>query len=147
MDSSHDSSPERDETLLAEAINVIERYESLRRELTAWNFSVGRISLSRSVGTVQIFGIFVVWHTLALCAGITLIALKSGAELGIALTVGSLFGIGSFISQVWSQGMDREREFIHKVEGADALERLAIVSKQMRDIEKRLDRRFPDRLG
>ncbi|WP_336159923.1 hypothetical protein [Amycolatopsis sp. VC5-11] len=147
MDLSDDTSPERDETLLAEAKDVIERYKNLRNELTGWNLSLGPIQISRALGTNHIFIIFAAWHIVALGAGIGILLLwRSGTELGIALTVGALFGIGSFISQVWSQGMDTEREFLHKTENVDAMERLAIVSKQMRDIEKRLNRQFPERL-
>ncbi|MFI5591510.1 hypothetical protein ACIA5G_41120 [Amycolatopsis sp. NPDC051758] len=140
---SADDERQSDDTLAAEASDIFDRYWSLRKELTTWSIKIGPIRISKPVDTNSLAIAFIIWHAATFTTGVLVtIFWANNKALGIALVVGSLFGFGSFLSQVWSQGMAKEREFLHKIEHEESIARFRIVAKQVRDVERRIDERL-----
>lgn len=133
------------EELSAERDQIAARYREIYRGIHTWGLTIGRWHWTRVVGNSGISIIFAVWHLAAFCAGaIITIFWDSGKELGVALVVGALFGVGSFLSQMWSQGMDRNREFIQKIELESDLLEMRDLIKRYRDIEVALSMQRAD---
>jgi hypothetical protein len=140
---SADDKQQSDDTLAAEASDIFERYRSLRKEFTTWTIEFGPIRISTPEGTNSLAITFIIWHALTFITGVLVtIFWANNRALGVALVVGSLFGFGSFLAQVWAQGMAKEREFLHKIEHEESIERFRIVAKQVRDVERRIDERL-----
>jgi hypothetical protein len=73
-------------------------------------------------------------------AGVASVLLwEDGRELGVALLVGALFSFGSFLSQFWSQAMDNEREFLHKVWYEDDVQALRDTLNALAELDRRID--------
>ncbi|MFE0023620.1 hypothetical protein [Amycolatopsis sp. NPDC059021] len=139
---SHENDPIPDhksaEELLREYRHLVSQLSSISDRLREWNISIGPWRLTKSVGTVHIAIIAILWHLTALVAGVASLTFWDAKEFSIALIVGSLFGIGSFLSQVWAQGMAREREFIHKVANEHELSDLRILLERLNQVEAKL---------
>lgn len=112
-------------------------YQSYR----TWSISIGRVRIRAVMGTNLIAIVFVAWHVLAGAAG-TLITIlwTDNRELGVALIVGALFGFGSFMSQVWSQAMDTERELFVKVLDEDDLRVFRESYAELVRIDRKLEK-------
>lgn len=115
---------------------TVRRISTLVSQFTTWNLYIGGRPIRRRMSTSDIAKIFAAWHIVALLAGIMVsIFWVDDKGLGVALVVGSLFGIGSFLSQFWSQAMDRERDFVRANLHAAELDELRRLALQARDLE------------
>lgn len=73
---------------------------------------LGLWGVRRRVNAQGVAGAFLSFHISAMVAGAILIFQKSPLkELGIALVVGGLFGIGALLGQVWSEVYENERDW------------------------------------
>jgi hypothetical protein len=115
------------------------RMNELASKFSSWNLYFGGRRITRRMSTSDIANIFAGWHLFALVAGaLVTILWRDNGGLGAALIVGSLFGFGSFLSQFWSQAMDRERDFIRKNLNAVELEELRNLAIEIHKLEQRL---------
>ena len=89
---------------------LIARREREINELRATH--LGLWGVRRRVNAQGVAGAFLSLHISAMVAGAILIFQKSPLkELGIALVVGGLFGMGALLGQVWSEVYENERDW------------------------------------
>ncbi|WP_405059622.1 hypothetical protein OG474_43790 [Kribbella sp. NBC_01505] len=86
------------------------QWEDLRDELSTWNFRLGPVGINARFGSLRLAKYFVGFHLVVAIIGALLIFLTEDAprDLGMALIVGALFGLGAFIAQVWAAQVSRE---------------------------------------
>ncbi|MEU6646759.1 hypothetical protein ABZ863_30040 [Saccharomonospora sp. NPDC046836] len=126
--------------LLVERDRIVARYNEINSAIHTWGIKIGPWRWVRPVHTGAISIIFALWHLSAFATGVLITILwEGGKELGVALVVGALFGVGSFLSQMWSQGMDRQREFVQRVEFEDELSEMRGLIRKFREIENELN--------
>ena len=76
-----------------------------------WQVRVGRVHFRRRYGSQTFAKLFVSFNAVLFASGVALsVAGGTLASLGIAVVVGTLFSFGSFLTEVWSQTLDREDE-------------------------------------
>jgi hypothetical protein len=129
------------ESLITERAERYRELGNIYRNFSTWSIGIGKLKISASVGTQAIAVAFVAWHVLAAVAGIVLTIIWKEKELGVALIVGALFGIGSFMAQFWSQAMDTQREFIEKVLHEDDVNELRATIDRLMAIEREIRKR------
>ena len=121
---------------VSERDRLIKRYNDLYAEIQTWTWTIGPWKMRKKFGSGFVTKTVLIWHVAALLAGILVTLLwKDDRGLGVALIVGALFGLGAFLSQVWSQAMDREREFIHKVENEDNMKEMRALLVQLGELD------------
>ncbi|MDX3187849.1 hypothetical protein PV458_05515 [Streptomyces sp. MN03-5084-2B] len=121
---------------VSERDRLIKRYNDLYAEIQTWTWTIGPWKMRKQFGSGFVTKTVLIWHVAALLAGILVTLLwKDDRGLGVALIVGALFGLGAFLSQVWSQAMDREREFIHKVENEDNMKEMRALLVQLGELD------------
>lgn len=125
------------EALLAKCF---EYFESLR----TWQLQVGKFKVSRIVSSQTVAKSFAGWHVTTFTSGVGLTFLSSTRELGIALVVGSLFAIGSFLSQWWSQVLESERYYMQQMELDDDVTRLKEALTRIKTLDAEIVRRNGD---
>lgn len=87
-----------------------DEWREIQRRLSTWNFYIGRVGFSAEFNSMRFARYFVGFHVLVGIMGGALIFTAGPArELGMALVVGALFGLGAFIAQVWSTQVSTER--------------------------------------
>jgi hypothetical protein len=76
-----------------------------------WRLQMGRLQMRRRVGSQTFAKLFASFNIVLFIGGVVL-SFNEGtlASLGIAIVVGTLFSVGSFLTEVWSQTVDRESE-------------------------------------
>lgn len=73
----------------------------------------GPLRVRARLGSQRLAALFTAFHGLTAAAGVMFIFMgESFAELGVALVVGSLFGIGAFVAQVWALQSERETALV-----------------------------------
>jgi hypothetical protein len=88
---------------------IDEELETLIEEAHGWQVNLGRLSVRSSLSQQTLFLLFVGFHLATSLGGAALILKGSGraADLGIALLVGALFGLGTFMAEVWGRTVDK----------------------------------------
>jgi hypothetical protein len=105
--------PAADGTLLSslekDLSEVDEELDEIVAEAHAWHLGRGRLSIRASLSQQTLFLLFVGFHLATSLGGVALILWGRGraADLGIALLVGALFGIGAFMAEVWGRTVDK----------------------------------------
>jgi ribosomal protein S13 len=141
--SNHEDLDARVAKLLLKRIRRYAELQEIYGDFKTWGIGIGRLRIQARVGTNTIALVFLLWHILAGIAGVTItIIWKDNKELGVALIVGSLFGVGSFMSQFWSQAMDYQREFIDRVLHEDDVNRLRDTLDDLVKIDRELSKRL-----
>jgi hypothetical protein len=148
----NDSSPEIDQ--LVRDLQGVERtlHKALRDKAETWGLSVGPIRIQGTFSDESITIIFVVLNAACFALGVAF-SLHGGTlnSLGVSLIVGSIFGIGAFVGQLWAVSYQRQREVYGKVFGEDFESLKALAAKraeileQIRTIYSQLDQ-VPDDL-
>ncbi|MBB5808960.1 hypothetical protein F4560_008728 [Saccharothrix ecbatanensis] len=135
----HDENAPEVDRLLEERVKLLREFRSYQRQVHRWTISLGKLRFSRPVSSQGVAWLFLVWHLTAGVAGVVItIIWSSNRALGIALVVGSLFGFGSFLSQVWGQAIGREKDYLAKIWADDEIEEMRVKWKRVREIEARL---------
>jgi hypothetical protein len=76
-----------------------------------WRMDLGRIRVHRRYSSQTFAKVFVSFNAVLFVVGVALsFAGGTVASLGVAVVVGALFSFGSFLTEVWSQAVDREQE-------------------------------------
>jgi hypothetical protein len=119
----HDSELERQQ-LMTELDSVID--EMLGLTNPGWQFALGRIHVRRHVSSQTIFRVYMVANIALAISGVVLIFSGTGVntELGVALVVGALFGIGAFGAAVWELTVIGERDAFRESFGDDVREEI-----------------------
>jgi len=139
----NDSTDPHNDTERAELLEIRKKYgkilKKFHKEYRTWRLSLGPIRVKAALSSQHIALIFAFWHAFAGAAGILVfIFWQAGRPLGIALVVGSLFGMGSFVSQVWSQAMNKERDLHNKLWQEEQMEFVRELMTEVNDIDERL---------
>jgi hypothetical protein len=81
----------------------------LIEEAHGWQVNLGRLTVRSSLSQQKLFILFVGFHSAMGLGGAALILKGTGraADLGIALLVGALFGLGAFMAEVWGRTVDK----------------------------------------
>jgi hypothetical protein len=97
------------EALEGELAHVQRELAGLIDEAHRWQFSWGRLRITATPSQQTLFRLFAGFHVATGLGGVVLILKGSGraADLGIALVVGALFGIGAFMAEVWGRTVDK----------------------------------------
>jgi hypothetical protein len=88
-----------------------EDWRALERRTEVWKFHAGRLRVEGHFPSQRLAWWFAGFHVIVGAAGVVLSIFARGAaqSLGLALVVGSLFGLGAFMAQAWSLQVERER--------------------------------------
>lgn len=82
---------------------------ALRREVSTWHFDARYFHFSGRFNSGRFARYFVGFHGLAGTIGGVMIFFSDPLRsLGVAMVVGTLFGFGTFIGQVWTMQVTRE---------------------------------------
>lgn len=93
------------EALAAQRLELVDQLREFDQASLAWR---GRFPL----GSYRLGILILAAHAALLVGGALLMILSPNLkELGIAIVVGAVFGLGSLGGTMWSQQMDRERAF------------------------------------
>ncbi len=111
--------------------------EMRQKRSTPLEVRVGRLRLTRRTSAQDAAMGFVALHIIALAAGAGLTFVDSVRDLGFALVVGALFGLGTLLAELWSKLYENERELA--IEVAKAAER-ARGAQEILDLEARQEK-------
>lgn len=93
-----------------------------------WQIKLGPLWIRRRIGSQVSAKLYVATNGVLLVAGAVLIfAEGAAADLGIAIVVGAIFAMGSFLGMVWSLTVEKERQSLDLLYGdeiRDQLEKL-----------------------
>ncbi|GAA2625721.1 hypothetical protein SMC26_19310 [Actinomadura fulvescens] len=123
------------------------RYESLR---FGWELALGPIRWRAPLHAGQISTLFGLLITTIFTTGAALILVSSWQALGTAMVVGSLFAIGSFLTQWWSLQIGREREIWRQVFASDwdaVVRELTQLRARQTELEEQLKNLEDDESG
>ena len=105
-----------------------------------WHLQAGPVRLRGRIGSQSFALMFTLFHLVVAAVGAVLTFVGSSVEsLGVALVVGALFGFGSFISQVWAQGMERERQLLRFLFGGPDSPRLRALRRRRQEVLAEID--------
>ncbi|MFD7653369.1 hypothetical protein ACFV4N_05255 [Actinosynnema sp. NPDC059797] len=135
----HDESEREINQLLEERVNLLREFRGYQRQVHSWKISLGRFRISRPISSQGLAWLFFAWHLMAGISGVLITVFwVSNRALGIALVVGSLFGFGSFLSQIWGQAIGREKDYLVKIWADDEIEEMRTKWRRIREIEAHL---------
>ncbi len=105
-----------------------------------WRVDVGRLAVRRHVGSQLFAKLFVLFNLcLGVFGGVLIFVGGSASDLGIALVVGALFSFGAFLTEVWSQTVDKEQAAADAIFGEERRSELRRLQEQRTALLAELD--------
>lgn len=136
-----------DEDALEEYAQIERQMRQIEEYSHAWRLSLGRFRIAFRLGPSRMFLLIVTLYVLLGVAGtivLTELSWQHAGELGVALIVGSLFGIGAFMSQAWAHVVEWEATAQRALWGYQRERRIAELRERHEELHLRLNSQRAD---
>ncbi|MEU2699527.1 hypothetical protein [Micromonospora aurantiaca (nom. illeg.)] len=137
----------RDAEAIAARLHEVEQelHEAWEREAT-WQLHVGPIRVIRVMTSRSWFLVLVSVCVVTFGSGVAFTFGKDTKELGVALVVGSIFALASFIGQVWTVQVQQERQLDEGLWGSEQRRYLRGLFREREKLAEQIGR-TPDSPG
>jgi hypothetical protein len=108
-------------------------------DAVSWHLRLGPIDVRRHVSSNTVFWLYTLVNAVLFASGTVMSFAHSPLrELGIAVTVGAIFALCSFLSQLWGFAVQREQHIIEPLFGNAQITHLRQLLKRRESLARRI---------